>query len=719
MAALFNPNTKVLCSDQTELYANNKWILWPYLAYKVIVPYPSDKEFNLFQEYIIRLLELGISDKKKIAEKLCLKEPLVEFIIKQLQDLNWIDENKIPNQSCLMMLNNSEDDCERIPGWVFKDLVGNYFLDVFSPELDEVNASTGGFSRKFSYGSAGYSREVSASVVFPVNNSDYVLDEKPPGPVKIIEACIKHKVRINKIRRGESGSQVDNLSVKLPKDLTDIEIVGNGEPVLIATRIYLQPSDTEWLVKHPFGTFNSTRLKSDIELLIQNDSYKHLKDIIIDLIQQNNVVIQDVKQVDKNIDLLKSQYGDKILKFPQLCSYLTDYTNKIALLQFSEKKKTDNIYDDLALLGYKIVSELLYILMSKIGDDSAYKVLSKDPVENAELLSKISIQKCGFKCNNLARFTKMLKVKKGAVEKCSDSKELNSLLAVNLLLSVNFQQHPFYRLADIMPNFVEDLYEIKELRKLSSHDGNKEITADQISSQKSYLDNLLNFFLKSAFTEGDANSSSAIDNDTKLDRLAKANINAEFGVYFDESAPAFYDYVYKIEHNLLSLSAYQSDAQKQNIIEQIVIQINNSLEHIFSMMSKDVSFDYKSSIVEFSKDQNLSKLKNSCTKYGFHSAKIPASCEKIDPKKIRDAFNHYQTATLNCKIYALMLAASDETDVSISKVGKQIPKLMEFTFYVTDLRGHGIGMSVTTDEIQQIKVELYGIIKTILKILKD
>ena len=83
MGQLFNSNTQVVHYEPSagKYVKTNKWLLWPVIAYRVMIPYPTPKDLNLFQETILRLFELGINDKNVMtfdtkSEYLAWSEPI-------------------------------------------------------------------------------------------------------------------------------------------------------------------------------------------------------------------------------------------------------------------------------------------------------------------------------------------------------------------------------------------------------------------------------------------------------------------------------------------------------------------------------------------------------------------------------------------------------------------------------------------------------------------
>ena len=85
MERSFNNRTSVIYQNprhpKNYKMIKKRWILVPMCEYKVSVPYPKPNALNLFQMTILRLLISGSKDDACIADKLCLHEELVAFVI--------------------------------------------------------------------------------------------------------------------------------------------------------------------------------------------------------------------------------------------------------------------------------------------------------------------------------------------------------------------------------------------------------------------------------------------------------------------------------------------------------------------------------------------------------------------------------------------------------------------------------------------------------------
>lgn len=101
------------------------WLLLPMIAYKVLVPYPKDKELNIFQETILKLFLSGNKSDEYIAEKLLLDKKLVNFIKEQLIESNLLTKEGLVTNKGKKLLDDTEGEYDLKIGYVFYDLVNS------------------------------------------------------------------------------------------------------------------------------------------------------------------------------------------------------------------------------------------------------------------------------------------------------------------------------------------------------------------------------------------------------------------------------------------------------------------------------------------------------------------------------------------------------------------------------------------------------------------
>ena len=85
-----------------------RWVLWPVLAWKVLVPESRPRTFDMFQTAILRLCHAGVVRAVDLADRLALDRDLVAFIVLQLQGIQLLDGHGRPSPRALKLLARDE-----------------------------------------------------------------------------------------------------------------------------------------------------------------------------------------------------------------------------------------------------------------------------------------------------------------------------------------------------------------------------------------------------------------------------------------------------------------------------------------------------------------------------------------------------------------------------------------------------------------------------------
>src|SRR4051812_40549074 len=98
MLPVFDRSTPVVDfgANARPLRGRQRWILWPALAYQVLLPAPRSSAFNVFQRAILALCAAGVRAPRDVAAKLALPLDLVTFVVEQLEGMDLLDA-----RSCL------------------------------------------------------------------------------------------------------------------------------------------------------------------------------------------------------------------------------------------------------------------------------------------------------------------------------------------------------------------------------------------------------------------------------------------------------------------------------------------------------------------------------------------------------------------------------------------------------------------------------------------
>ena len=173
MEKLFNSDTKVIyIREKTNQYkiGNYKFLLWPYYAYKVLVPMPKENKFNLFQKYILKMCEAGVSKANEIDEKLKIGKELTAYILIQLKDNGMLDDEHNLTHTAKQLLNNEEElPTEQVAGYIFQSVNTGKLENIFllEEDLNYVEVEKIGLYSRFKYGTTGNPLTGKGLTIFP------------------------------------------------------------------------------------------------------------------------------------------------------------------------------------------------------------------------------------------------------------------------------------------------------------------------------------------------------------------------------------------------------------------------------------------------------------------------------------------------------------------------------------------------------------------------
>lgn len=197
MEKSFNNRTRVIYQNpkhpKNYKKVKRRWILVPMCEYKVSVPYPKPNALNLFQMTILRLLISGSKDDAYIAEKLCLHEELVAFVIDELKKYQLVDDRRRVTDKGIELVRTGTDSYEIKTGYVYYNYVTQTFMDAFVPDDKHNEIETGSRrdgSIEFDLGTVA-KRDWNNGVVLNVDTSATV----EPTPYDVIAICKKHNRR--------------------------------------------------------------------------------------------------------------------------------------------------------------------------------------------------------------------------------------------------------------------------------------------------------------------------------------------------------------------------------------------------------------------------------------------------------------------------------------------------------------------------------------------
>ena len=372
MALVFdNKNIQIKFFSKKKLDSNLKkeLIVYPILAHKIYAPVIDDLELNIFQKYILSILNKGNYSFDEISEWLSLDLLLVKTIAAELNNKDLIDINS------MNITSKGKELIEGIFSWFnnaesLKKDIRYIFQDVFTQELYPVVLPFDNFQENVW-----------------LEEGQLIIGTKGKKDSFNYELIKPENINLNKIRKPETEGILDALNKHIkkyvPNSKNDIKEVPNAisflddEPDLFYCAMWISSEQNNKQEENidfsdPFNIYNDTYWLRNIVLKAQkqNDT---LKDAIHKLVY--NIEEEEKKKVsefmllfDKELDKELSQKFDFTLRteLPALYSAVKEYYFDI---KFYELHK-DSTHLKNAFRKSQIVLETLFKeIYSRYKDD--------------------------------------------------------------------------------------------------------------------------------------------------------------------------------------------------------------------------------------------------------------------------------------------------------------------------------------------------------------
>jgi hypothetical protein len=730
LVKLFDDKTKVIFQSPDpigyEVVPNSrKWILLPLIAFKVLVPYPTDNPLNLFQETTLKLFRSGNKTPANIAERLIIHEELAEYVIKELIELELLTEEGLVTPKGNQLLDEQNDQYDMETGYVFYDVTNKMFWDsfIFDSEYQHVQSSFGTEKRRFEYGNIGNPRHGTAVVI----KSDVAELPEDPSNTEILSIILRHKRKMRNLSRG--GYQDQSTAVELPKNLQKVKFLGEKFPVFAATYLFM-PKDIHnksyWQVCHPFKGGVSHRLRESLEKQSHEDGFGYLKSEIDDLIHTTFRVSQlemeglAGEQNNEGYSFIKNVLSKKVDDYPNLLMKLIS-TYKLykdlskSKLSGKNYEKSQLMMSDFITNSYQLIEETLFILKEEQGNYFNLNYLTRSPQRNAEILSDLALH-TGFREEQTNPvFPSMLSVKKGSILYADAGKELRSLLAINLLIANENPDHSFWKLGKKVPQFIIFLDELKKKRDQSSHAHSTDYSFSQIEPLFPRVLYLLSLLIE-GFTfqyhkEVSFHTNPIQSEETNMDQkvflLAENEIENEVGLLVRE---------FSVIKELL----IEVEFSKQKKNDRFIVHCSKVIEEILRLIAASVLNEKAISLINNDMKKNLKILKSKMDNLGFqfNLDKLPESFKNVSVPKIKKAFRKDNKAVLSARLFAIMFSLLEEETELLREMAWELPQFIMFSARISDERGHGNRVTLHEEEVNEISSDLLQMVKKLLPILK-
>lgn len=255
------------------------YLLWPALAFRVVVAEPYTRRLNLLQKAVLGILEASCLTAEEIATKLAIHRELAAFVLLEQQALRHIDEYCTVTARGREILEDEREQAARlVPGWVFRDPFSERLWPFVAETLEPARTAVNDRGHiDLELGSDGNSWRQSAWRQQPPLDADAT----PPVAQDIVRAAARHARRNRRARhQGDDWQQDENLSTRV--DISRVQCVERRpERVFLSTFLYVPQAgsdrDLDWFACDFFGRGASPALRPLVADAARRDEHLRVR----------------------------------------------------------------------------------------------------------------------------------------------------------------------------------------------------------------------------------------------------------------------------------------------------------------------------------------------------------------------------------------------------------------------------------------------------------
>lgn len=714
--------------DDIEVQNNKReWILLPTIMYKVLLPVVRNKELNLFQLTVLRLLRTGYKSEQQLAKMLFVEVELVHYIVAELQEMGYITNKLIITENGINFLKGIVEDAKSKLCYMFYDVITKQFWDfVYTEEqLEYYDMTPKGRNFYINFGTLEKPHQRDVMVLH--EGLDNVIEEVRPE--HLYQTMLAASERNRNIELMPNGSRNRFVFKTDRSTMTSANLISNGDPVYLATFMYLPSNikeNSNWQVMHPFGYTDANQLRDD--LVIRSALNKKLQQKI-DSLLKGALEVSTLEMKDEankqSYHYMINLFGEHIARNTNVMQHgmdlITAYEKLIAL---QNEKNIGAIFEDLQMEFSAFIVKAQELIecafieqinrytkrKKRVNDDGNVKILSfihKDAQSNVTMLHSYA-EKCGFAVShNPVDYNQLLKVNFGDVKYAIENKKLKGLLAQMLIYGDEVPNFSIKKVADRFPTFIDFLMELQLLRNASGH-----ITEENYHTQIApdvftkvmftisvLFDTLYNIDSIDEFGKLDEVSLMA---NRKLRLLSMQQVQNEFG---------------QLLSNQTLLEKYLAEMRyfKGAYSEHFVMKSVSVIEYLLNAMLETLRFEETNNLLEKKAIDNVNRYAPMLENLGFsfNVDRLPESFKNVKMEKVRLDLYALKKSVPNVKLYALFALMFKGDTGMWQQIAEKVPYVFETMIAYIDLRKHG---HVKVEEIEREKMEecIFELVKAII-----
>lgn len=742
---MFDIGTPVIDADGDDfrpLQAGpRRWVLWPVRAFKVLVPEPRPRTFDVFQTAILRLCSAGLVRIDDIQDRLALDRDLVAFVVLQLQSIGLIDSHGRPSPRAHKLLAQDEEpETSDVVGYVLEDALTRRLWPRFlTGKLPYARCEAGkGGVFEVIRGTPGDPRPIRARVL-------QARREASSGPLSaqsILRAARQHRARVSAFQLqigafGEAARAAPPGRGSVPALVRRVQLVDRTpEPLFVATCLFV-PKDSREARVHvadPFGLGLSAELRAAVEWLAQ-EGHGALRGIVQELTKSalhvdSKELVELVREgAAQAVAKVRTAVGNGIDELPAaVLRHLAAAEERAAdareQLEGARRDRSAGLkrIDDLMGFAFAAVEEVFGWMVRTFCGPELLAVLGKNAQANRRLLRKLACG-IGFRLDDETNDGNLLTVSgaqvRGAIE--FGNRPLPARLSASVLAARGRPEHPLHRVAHGWPEAITSLARLKRLRDRASHATDAESGLRAAEEVLAAVVRLLRTIVPPS------SSTTAIERGDR--RVAEWNaelmgrLRGQAVRLVEQSAPEALDSpelrvrIIDAQQKRLEIGHLVTGGAESELIatrlRDFAVAAGLVVEAGLAMVARAGGAAADPAAIPEDKQQLAHLVARAAEAAGFavDGGAVPESLRFVRPDAVRRAAAG-QDETQGARLAALLLAAARDDEHPMRRVARLHPDLLDDCARIADARGHGDEANLTAEETDDVLSVVYELAHT-------
>ena len=732
MERSFNNRTRVIYQNpqhpKNYKMVKKRWILVPMCEYKVSVPYPKEEALNLFQMTILKLLVSGSKDDDHISSVLCLNTELVGFIIDELKRYDLIDARRRLTEKGSALVKDGSGSYEIKTGYVYYNYATKTFMDAFVPDDEHNEVETERRNNEvisFDLGTVS-KRDWQKGSILDADTSATIT----PDPYEVLAICRKHNRRTRSLGFMDEGTE-DIASMAeteekakasdsgdLPLEIQSVKMLGTQRDVYVATYMFMAADDvinrSMLQVCYPFGEGTSSSLLECIKLSRVSGIKNEIAGLEKDVFGMTDADIKAVRKGHSESEgKIKAVLSEKIDDYPAVRDSLlkveSSYLFVKELIEANRGSNREIIkknLDDYIVHNYELLASI-FIYTAREYEYFTDAELTDHAEQNAIVLSTLA-KKLGFLDDGGSTFERFFKIKTRAIKNAVNAgqHQLNALFAHNLIIAEHFPGHPFYKLSNAIPELINYLSALRDLRNNSAHPNEIYHDFELVSSYRKKNMHIAYMLLDGLTFDDSGDDTDEMDSRDK-EKMVKVMKEAEI------SCERTYEDHYLKNTNIAN--------QLRNLQVEIILEGDNypnRASEVFEAMfrhilSKRRSLDAMAEVRDSSKPEMREELLAEMRSYGYAVDDTPYYYKD----RVLAVFKNCSKGTLLTLFYAWYYSECRIADGMLQELASLCPEFIKLMDEIHNNRGHSGKMDFKDRRLDYTKKHIDPAINSLLDVM--